>query len=128
MNDLAGEYVKVFNDIMARNPTKNPVSLTVEIDEAQHKIDVDIGPTLFVQAWNAACKDPSFAIQDGTIKDCLYKWQYFWCYGALVQACRHAFADVVRRTFDTPTVQKPYVPDKVLFVRRVCYSCVSVCV
>ena len=129
MNVLSAEYVIVINQILLSNPKDHPTDLMVEIDEIQHKVDIEKAPQLFVEGWNSACTDPAMTIKDvdKTIKDCIYKWKYFWCFGPLLQACRYTVADTIRQTFDEPTPVKPYVPDAVLFRFAVAFVYVLVC-
>ena len=115
MHTLTEHYVRVSNEVLARNISKTPAELRVDIDEKQHAVDVSLAPKLFVDGWNAATTDPDTVIteEQAKIEDCMYKWKYFWCLAPLIQACRYAFADCMRKQFDVVVKSKPYVSDGV---------------
>ena len=68
MNSLADHYVHVSNEVLARNVSKTPAELRVDIDEKHHAVDVNIAPKLFVDGWNAATTDPDTVITEQMAK------------------------------------------------------------
>ena len=114
MNSLTEHYVRVSNEVLARNVSKTPADLRVDIDEKQHAVDVNIAPKRFVDGWNAATTDPDTRHnRAGKNRRLFVQVEIFWCLGPLIQACRFAFADCMRKQFDVMVKSKPYVSDGV---------------
>ena len=114
LNTLASHYVRVCNQVL-KESKKSAAQLKVEIDPHLYAVDISIAPELLVTCWNATTTDPSMIItnDEGRIKDCIFKWKYFWCLGPLMTACKQVLAEEIRNRFDTAEKVTPYVSDKV---------------
>ena len=107
LTELAGEYVKVTNLVLAHSPKCKPCDLRCEIDTAQFRVDRVKVPALFLKAWNL--------VNSAVVKFDLREWR--WGLGHLLASTKRAVAQAVRVSYSDGDVdEEVYVGDTVCLV------------
>ena len=107
LTELATEYVKVTNLVLAHSPKSKPCDLRCDIDDAQFKVDRSKAPTMFLLAWNAA-----MGTGDGVI-DHFDRKEWRWALPHLLTATKRSVAKAVRIQYSEEDVveETVYVGD-----------------